>query len=174
MAINIEIKARAHNWASQMKAGLALAENTQRLNQSDTFFNCANGRLKLRRQRGKDDYLVFYRRTAEKGPKSSTYTLVPVSDASKIDRTLTRLLGVTQKVEKRRLVCHVGRTRIHFDEVKGLGRFIELEVVLRPGESQAAGRREATLLMQKLAIRKADLLSGAYADMLVKPPSDRF
>ena len=59
-----------------------------------------------------------------------------------------------------------GRTRIHFDEVRGLGRFIELEVVLRPGEDRAAGRREAAALMKALGIRRADLLAGAYADLL--------
>jgi len=165
MAINIEIKARARDWASQVKAGLALADSTERVSQSDTFFNCANGRLKLRRQRGRNAYLVFYRRAAAKGPKVSNYTLVPAPDAQKTGRVLARCLGIAKKVEKRRLICHVGRTRIHFDEVKGLGRFIELEVVLRSGESPAAGRRAAVSLMRKLGIRKADLLSGAYADM---------
>jgi len=80
MAINIEIKARAANWAAQMAAGLAIADRTERLEQEDTFFNISNGLLKLREQRGGDDYLVFYRRPGEKGPKPSEYTLVPVAD----------------------------------------------------------------------------------------------
>lgn len=166
MAVNIEIKARARGWKEQVQAGLALCDSSERLTQADTFFNCSNGRLKLREQRGKNDYLVFYRRTGQKGPKASTYTLVPVKDAAKTRRSLSRLLGVTKKVFKRRLVCHAGRTRIHFDEVKGLGRFIELEVVMKPGEAAAAGRREAAGLMKALGIKKADLLAGAYADML--------
>jgi len=166
MAVNIEIKARARAWPAQVKAGLALADSFERLTQADTFFNCSNGRLKLREQRGKNDYLVFYRRAGQKGPKTSTYTLVPVKDAAKTRRSLARLLGVTKKVFKRRLVCHAGRTRIHFDEVRGLGRFIELEVVMKPGEAAAAGRREAARLMLALGVKKADLLAGAYADML--------
>ena len=72
MAVNIEIKARAADWGAQLKAGLALADRTERLVQSDTFFNCSNGRLKLREQRGAGDYLVFYRRAGLKGPKTST------------------------------------------------------------------------------------------------------
>jgi len=166
MAVNIEIKARARAWAAQVKAGRALADRTERLAQADTFFNCSNGRLKLREQRGGEDYLVFYRRAGVKGPKASVYTLVPVADAARTRRSLTRLLGATKKVFKKRLVCHAGRARIHFDEVRGLGRFIELEVVLRPGEKAAAGRREAAGLIKALGINKADLLAGAYADML--------
>ena len=166
MPVNVEIKARARAWASQVKAGLALADRIERLAQADTFFNCANGRLKLRQQRGKDNYLVFYRRAQAKGPKASAYTLVAVADAAETKRDLSRLLGVTKRVFKQRLVCHAGRTRIHFDEVRGLGRFIELEVVLKPGEPAAAGRREAAALMRALGIKRADLLAGAYADLL--------
>lgn len=165
MAENVEIKARARDWAAQRKAGLALAARSERLVQADTFFGISNGRLKLREQRG-GACLIFYRREGKKGPKSSVYTLVPVRDAAVTKRSLARLLGVTKKVFKRRLVCHAGRTRIHFDEVRGLGRFIELEVVLTPGERAAAGRREAASLMKALGVRRADLLAGAYADML--------
>jgi len=166
MAVNSEIKARAADWNAQLKKGLELADRTERLTQADTFFNCSNGRLKLREQRGGEDYLVFYRRAGGKGPKTSVYTLVPVPDAARTRRSLTRLLGAAKKVFKKRLVCHAGRARIHFDEVRGLGRFIELEVVLKPGESAAAGCREAAGLMKTLGIKKADLLDGAYADML--------
>lgn len=166
MPVNIEIKARADNWQAQVKKGLALADRTERLRQTDTFFNCANGRLKLRRQRGAGDYLVFYRRAGLKGPKASHYAIVPVSDAAATLKRFSALLGVTGTVIKKRLVCFAGRTRIHFDEVEGLGRFIELEVVLEPGAPAAAGRKEAAGLMAALGIKKQHLLAGAYTDML--------
>ncbi len=166
MPENVEIKARARDWEAQKAAALALADRSFELRQKDTFFNCANGRLKLRRQRGGEDYLVFYRRAGVKGPKTSAYTIVPVKDAAATRRSLKRLLGVTKTVSKRRLVCLAGRTRIHLDEVEGLGRFLELEVVLLPCEGPRAGRREAAALMKALGIRKADLIAGAYADLL--------
>ncbi|MDA8130350.1 MAG: class IV adenylate cyclase [Elusimicrobia bacterium] len=165
MPVNVEIKARATDWAEQVRRGLALADRTERLFQDDTFFNCANGRLKLRRERGAGARLIFYRRAGLKGPKTSDYVLLPVRDGASALKRLTRALGAVKRVLKKRLVCHAGRTRIHFDEVRGLGRFIELEVVLRQGESAAAGRREAARLMRALGIRRADLLAGAYADM---------
>ncbi len=169
MPRNVEIKARASDWNGQLRLGLALADRTERLCQDDTFFNCANGRLKLRRERGAGARLIFYRRAARSGPKTSDYVLLPVRGGAAALKRLTRALGAVKRVIKKRLVCHAGRTRVHFDEVKGLGRFIELEVVLRPGESAAAGRREAAGLMRALGIRRADLLAGAYADMEPAP-----
>jgi adenylate cyclase class IV len=48
----------------------------------------------------------------------------------------------------------------------GLGDFLELEVVLRPGQSAAEGEAIATALMRQLGINAADLVEKAYADML--------
>jgi len=166
MPVNVEIKARASDWAAQLKAGLALADRTERLRQTDTFFNCANGRLKLREQGRAGACLIFYRRAGLKGPKASSYTLLPMTDPKRTLKTLSAALGVKAKVVKKRLVCFAGRTRIHFDEVRGLGRFIELEVVMKPGEALAAGRREAEKLRLALGIKKSDLAAGAYAEML--------
>lgn len=166
MPVNVEIKARATDWAAQLKSGLALADRTESLRQTDTLFNCANGRLKLREQGRAGACLIFYRRAGLKGPKASSYTLVPMADPKGTLKTLSSALGVKGKVIKKRLVCFAGRTRIHFDEVRGLGRFIELEVVMKPGEALSAGRREARNLMLALGIKKGDLAAGAYAEML--------
>ena len=71
-------------------------------------------------------------------------------------------------VRKKRTVYLAGRTRIHFDEVEGLGKFIELEVVLRDGEDAASGSAIAEDLMTKLGINKSDLIEQAYVDLLEK------
>jgi predicted adenylyl cyclase CyaB len=75
-------------------------------------------------------------------------------------------LGVRGVVRKRRLVYVVGNTRIHLDEVEGLGSFLELEVVLSPGESLEAGVATATELVRKLGIQESDLIQTAYIDLL--------
>jgi adenylate cyclase class IV len=54
---------------------------------------------------------------------------------------------------------------VHLDSVDGLGEFLELEVVLQPGQTAADGEAIAARLMEWLGIREADLCSGAYADM---------
>ncbi len=55
---------------------------------------------------------------------------------------------------------------MHLDSVDGLGEFLELEVVLRPGQTAADGEASAAGLMERLGIREVDLCSGAYADMI--------
>jgi len=59
-----------------------------------------------------------------------------------------------------------GRTRIHLDQVRDLGEFMELEVVLADGEDETAGLIEAKALMASLGLAETDLIEGAYLDWL--------
>jgi adenylate cyclase class IV len=60
----------------------------------------------------------------------------------------------------------VGQTRVHLDHVQGLGQFMELEVVMQEGQSDAEGQAIAKGLMASLGIERSDLLEGAYMDLL--------
>ena len=77
-------------------------------------------------------------------------------------------LGVLGCVRKTRELFLVGQTRIHLDEVEGLGVFAELEVVLLDGQDPQDGVLIATDLMCELGIRDDDLIDGAYIDLLEK------
>ena len=72
------------------------------------------------------------------------------------------------RVQKHRTLFLVGRTRVHLDNVKGLGHFLELEVVLNEGELAEAGIREAQSLMARLGIESSQLVEGAYIDLLAQ------
>ena len=60
----------------------------------------------------------------------------------------------------------IGQTRVHCDEVEGLGDFMELEVVLDDNQTTQEGQAIAEDLMTKLGIDKSKLISGAYMDLL--------
>ena len=167
MARNVEIKARLTDLEGTRRLVERIADGPgQTVEQADTFFRVAGGRLKLRERSGADAELIFYRRADAPGPKASDYETVPVRDAAALRELLAAALGVVGRVVKRRLVYRVGRTRIHLDEVRDLGSFLELEVELAPGEPADAGVREAKRLMGALEIGEDLLIAGAYVDLL--------
>jgi predicted adenylyl cyclase CyaB len=142
-----------------------MASSCEELAQTDTFFRCEHGLLKLREFADGSGELIYYERPRQVGPKTSDYQVLPMRDPDRLRKVLSRALAVRKVVRKRRTVFHVGRTRVHFDEVEGLGRFIELEVVLEQGDDETAGATEAHRLMAGLGIDEADLVEGAYVDM---------
>lgn len=54
----------------------------------------------------------------------------PFADTAPKRNLLTMTLGVRAVVKKRRQLFLFGRTRMHLDDVEGLGHFLELGVVL--------------------------------------------
>jgi len=124
------------------------------------------GRLKLREFADGTGELIFYERPDQPGPKLSQYDRSPCPDALAVLRALSAALGVRGVVKKRRHVVLVGNTRIHLDEVEGLGSFVELEVVLRDSDSVSAGERTVADLLRALGIPVSSLISGAYLDLL--------
>lgn len=110
--------------------------------------------------------LVYYERADATGPKRSDYFIAETSEPEALKSVLAKALGVRGVVRKTRYLYMVGQTRLHLDEVEGLGQFVELEVVMRPGQSDAEGQAIAEDLMAKLGIREEDLLEGAYMDMI--------
>ena len=83
-------------------------------------------------------------------------------------RVLELAYGIRGVVKKTRYLYLVGQTRIHVDDVEGLGQFMELEVVMGDGQSDAEGQKIAEGLMASLGVERGDLIDGAYMDLLEK------
>jgi len=171
MAANIEVKARASEWDRLHTAAKHLADSgIETVDQVDTFFLVPAGRLKLRQFTPDRGELIFYQRPDEPGPKLSDYTITPTTTPESLRNTLAQALGVCGEVRKRRWVFlssrFGGHTRIHLDEVKGLGQYLELEVVLQPGQMPEDGERIAAEFRAALDIREEDLIDCAYVDLL--------
>jgi predicted adenylyl cyclase CyaB len=94
----------------------------------------------------------------------------PTMSPDSLRETLSLACGQAGRVRKRRTLYLIGRTRVHLDRVEGLGHFVELEVVLRNGEASDSGEAEARRLMTLLGIAPAQLLGGAYVDLLTASP----
>jgi predicted adenylyl cyclase CyaB len=86
---------------------------------------------------------------------------------------LTATLGGAGTVKKTRVLYLVGQTRIHIDQVEGLGDFLELEVVLRPEQTDAEGKTIAAALLSEFGIDKGQLIGEAYVDLLAQQAGGR-
>ncbi|CAB3362835.1 Hypothetical predicted protein [Cloeon dipterum] len=173
MERNVEIKARVHDLEDLLTRAKSVSGKAEEiLNQVDVFFPSKNGRLKLRDEEiggNKEAWLIYYDRPDTKGPKLSTYKKSSVgSSGGELRAVLAASLGERLVVQKKRHLFLVDQTRIHVDEVKGLGNFMELEVGLREDQTVEEGNEIAQGLMAKLNISESDLLDVAYADLLEK------
>jgi predicted adenylyl cyclase CyaB len=169
MASNIEIKARISREQSEVARRAALARASgvpENFWQRDTFYRVAHGRLKLREFEIERAELIAYERPDQAGPKLSSYVRSPCLEPKSLHEALSRSIGVRGVVEKRRQVIHIGRTRVHLDEVVGLGSFLELEVVLQEDQSHKEAEAIAVELMRAFEIDEGSLVEGAYIDML--------
>ena len=171
MPENIEIKAIARDWQRLLSIAETLTGAAAALiEQADTFFAVPAGRLKLRQLSPSHGELIFYQRPDVPGPALSGYTITRTDCPRSLRDTLASALGVCGEVHKRRwlFLCEKfgGHTRIHLDEVKGLGHYIELEVVLRQDQQPEDGERIAAELRNALDIRDEDLIDCAYVDLI--------
>ena len=96
---NIEIKAhyhdveRAEENLNALGAGLAGT-----FHQKDTYFNVAQGRLKLRELGTDEGHLIFYHREDLAGPKRSDYEIAKTEDPEGLRNILSSIHGVLVEV----------------------------------------------------------------------------
>jgi predicted adenylyl cyclase CyaB len=167
MATNIEIKARVHDPASLKEKVIAISDTAgQRIPQEDIFFHSPQGRLKLRILGQDRGQLIYYERPDRVGPKQSEYYLSRTGEPATLRDVLRRTYGVRGVVRKERWLYWIGNTRIHLDQVEGLGSFLEFEVMLSDGQAIEEGQAIAAELMGRLDVAPSDLIDAAYIDLL--------
>ena len=175
MPRNIEIKARIDSVDALLPRAQAVAGGApETIQQDDTFFCVPHGRLKLREFADGSAELIHYHRPDSGEAKASDYVRVAVPDAQSLREALAHGCGVLGRVRKVRLLLIATgggySTRIHLDCVEGLGHFMELEVVLQDGQSDAEAEVHADHLMHELGLTHAPRIAGAYLDLLATTP----
>jgi adenylate cyclase len=171
---NVESKTRCGDLA-QVAAGAAAlgARYGGRLDQVDTYFRVADGRLKLREivhvapdgDRTASAELIAYVRPDAGGARVSRYTRTPVDDVPARHAALAAAHGVRGRVRKRRELWLLQATRIHLDRVDGLGAFVELETVAA-GAAGSAEREEHDRIARALHLDSTATLAGSYIDLV--------
>lgn len=169
MARNVEVKARVAPEAFEELRRLAAkiaSDGPIELVQTDTFFHSHTGRLKLREFSDGSAELIFYERPDCLGPKTSSYVRSSCPSPATMKAALGGAQGILGVVKKHREVFFVDQTRVHLDQVDGLGTFLELEVVLGPSDSDEVGEQIARELLEQLNVADSQLVAGAYFDLL--------
>ncbi|XP_058444395.1 uncharacterized protein LOC131426018 [Malaya genurostris] len=169
---NIEIKATIQDEES-FRRMVKIAEQLtgssgEVIKQHDVFFNAQKGRLKLRYLETKKSELIQYFRPDVGGPKLSTFHKIDLDEPKLMETILAESVGVKGEVRKQRHLFLHKQTRIHLDDVEGLGYFLEFEVCLNPEQTVDDGTEMANEMMKLFEIDEKDLIEGAYMDKLLK------
>ncbi|MGB5028153.1 MAG: class IV adenylate cyclase [Chitinophagaceae bacterium] len=166
--LNVEIKAKCRN-SNRVREYLHNngAEYRGTDEQTDTYFNVPNGRLKLR-EGNIENNLIFYDRGNQAGPKDSHFHLVKVEDANGLKEVLTKSNKIKIIVRKRREIYYLANVKFHIDEVPELGSFIEIEAGNILADLSALQLREqCNFYLHELGIENEDLVEVSYSDMLL-------
>ena len=165
---NLELKITIKNFNALNKILKEMdADYKGELRQIDTYYNCANGRLKTREINQRDFEVIFYQRPNIKESKESNYEVLPVqkSQIDKFKSFLKNLFGERVIVKKKRHLWIYRNTRIHIDKVEKLGTFLELETAINGNKNKA--QKEHKNIIDQLDINKHKKYPGSYSDMLL-------
>ena len=167
--LNIEFKASTNDLAAleallQQHNPLFIGED----HQIDTYFNVVKGRLKLR-EGNIENALIHYEREDFAGAKSSHVLLYQHQPDKALKEILTKTLGVKAVVDKKRKIYFINNVKFHFDNVEGLGTFIEVEAIDKDGN---IGKEKLQAQCDEYAalfgIEAKDYCSVSYSDMILQ------
>jgi adenylate cyclase class IV len=182
---NVELKVRCRDLeAVRRRAERLGARDAGILVQRDTFFAGARARLKLRVIEGAPaelppcrvgpatsasdlgaGRLIAYERPDVPEARTSRYQIARVEDPEAVAAVLSQALGTCGIVRKRRRLYVHRHTRIHLDEVDGLGTFVELETVVS-GQPEDEAKRELAEVAEALALLDEERIAVPYVVLL--------
>ena len=128
MALNLEIKIKTRSHKEYLEILKSIgAEHCGILIQRDIYYKVPSGLLKLRIEN--NNYTLIKYNRNEKGKRWSNYELLKLEKINPAGHTPEKYLDGLFKcetiVKKKRIFYLYNNTRIHLDEVQGLGKFLE-------------------------------------------------
>ena len=172
MHINFEFKARCVNLEAlekKLQTFHPLFIGTD--HQIDTYFNVPHGRLKLR-EGNIENALIHYDRINTAAAKQSNVTLYKHANDPTLKDALTRALGVKVVVDKKRKIYFIDNVKFHFDEVEGLGSFVEVEAIDEKGNiGMEKLKEQCNGYAHMFQITEDQYMADSYSDLLAKKSS---
>lgn len=167
--INLEIKVAAPNLEEIKEKVIKIdAKNITILSQIDTYFLVGTKRLKLREEKDRN-YLVYYVRSNKENSKLSKYKIItiPKNLVWWVKKLLSFIFGIKIIVYKKRELFVYKNTRIHFDDVKNLGTYVELETVFNANQNENDLVTEHNFVITALGLDILEKIPNSYSDIMI-------
>ncbi len=163
---NFEIKCKIENYEKTGNIIKALKKFSYSAeNQTDIYYRVSLGRLKLRIINNKTGNLIFYDRGENEKKRVSKYIISRTDNFKELDEILRRQFNVLISVQKKREIFIKDNIRIHLDNVKGLGKFLEVEIIYTNNKSPRSLMKEIILYLN---LNENDFIQCSYSDLLIK------
>ena len=165
MPLNLELKTKVESHHKFKNKLIDIdADNIGVLNQKDVDYKIPEWVLKLRIENGKES-LIFYRRDEKGNDRWSDFNVLIFENYGG-EEFFNKIFSIETIVEKKRELFIYNNTRIHLDEVKSLGCFVELETLVLSGKEEAKSRFEN--ITKLLALDTSKQIRKSYRDLLLK------
>lgn len=136
--------------------------------QIDTYFNVPSGRLKLR-EGDIENALIYYVRSDIADAKESAIILYRHNPDGSLKDILAKVNGIKVVVDKIRKIYFIGNVKFHFDTVRELGSFIEVEAMDDTGNiSTDKLKDQCSLYFSFFGLEAADYISKSYSDLILE------
>lgn len=165
MPTNLEIKLKLVSFDEKLRLLKILgAKQIEILTQKDIYYFVPKGLLKLRIE-NVSSTLIFYKREEQKKKRWSEFHLLKFDDKNP-SSFLKELFMIEAVVQKKRRLFLFNNTRIHLDEVRGVGKFLELETLVINGKPDAERRFKDMIKFLKLDQSKQ--IRKSYRDLILE------
>ena len=167
---NYEIKAKSPE-EKQRKIKKFLNKNNTEFkgvdHQIDTYFKIPEGRLKIRKG-NIENSLIYYNRENEKVSKRSEIEMYSIPDDSYLEKMVRENRDILVEVDKKREIYFINNVKFHLDDVKNLGKFIEIEAISENGSlSEKKIKEQCDYYKRLFGIEDSELIENSYSDMLL-------
>lgn len=134
--------------------------------QIDTYFDVKKGRLKLR-EGNIENSLIYYERANISGSKESQIILYKHDPNTALKDILLKHIEIKAVVDKIRRIYFINNVKFHFDRVKYLGSFLEVEAIDSTGEiSLNELKQQCDKFFNFFQLSKTDLIDLSYGELI--------
>jgi len=167
--INFEFKARTKHLQKLEEKLLSLHPVFKgEDHQIDTYYNIETGRLKLR-EGNIENALIYYERQDTADAKQSDIILYQHQPNASLKSILNKVHGIRVVVDKNRRIYFIDNVKFHFDLVKELGTFIEVEAIDNQQDIGIENLKEqCAFYFNFFELNISDYVYCSYSDLLLE------